>query len=71
MDAILSSLDPTMFAIGSVGTAIVLFQMKPDFMFTASGKARDFTIINYDQDSTLIPWWLVSLGVGYIIGRLK
>lgn len=58
---------PKRFMAGTAGTGALLFAIKPSSMFYDDGTSRSWSLFSKDDGSTVIPWWLVSVGVGVIM----
>ena len=57
---------PKRFLAGTVGTAALLYAIRPDFFFYQDGTARGFKGTGNEDGGTYLPWWALSLGVGTV-----
>lgn len=59
------------FAAGSLATGGALVALQPDLMFE-DGQPRQWSALTSEADSavstTIVPWWMASVGVGAWLG---
>jgi len=57
------------FGFGAALGAILMWAVRPSFAFTDQGRARPWSIFApTDPDSTMIPWWLLPVGLAFFFG---
>ena len=58
---------PKRFMAGAAGTGALLFATKPSSLFYDDGTARPWVLGSKEEGAVVIPWWLISVGVGTIL----
>lgn len=61
---------PFVFLGTSALTAFFLFQLKPSSMFNKDGSPKQLAITKMNEETTLFPWWVASIGIGYVVNGL-
>lgn len=59
--------------VGTVFGAILLYTLKPSFAFSAAGKPKPWSVTTEATDkleTTMLPWWMASIGVGLLFALL-
>jgi hypothetical protein len=58
---------PKRFLAGAVGTGALLFTIKPSSLFYGDGTARPWMLSSSEEGAVVVPWWVISLGIGTIM----
>lgn len=58
---------PKRFVAGAAGTGALLFAMKPSALFYNDGTARPWMLASKEDGAVVLPWWVISLGVGTLL----
>jgi len=59
--------------VGTVAAALLFYTLKPSFAFGANGKPKPWGVTTEASDkieTTMLPWWLASIGVGLLFALL-
>jgi len=58
---------PKRFLAGTAFTGAILYAVKPSSMYNANGSPKEFALTSSSTNSTYVPWWVFSLGVGVLL----
>lgn len=48
------------FVVVTLGTAVIVWTKKPDYLFDAEGNPRPLSISGLDEKGVILPWWAFS-----------
>ena len=50
----------------SAATGALMYYFRPNLFFDSLGEPRPWNVISESEESTMVPWWFVSVGIGVI-----